>query len=51
MQLYGGIDLHSSNSYLGILDQDQKRIFKKKMPNDPPVILDALLPYITGSNK
>jgi len=45
MQLYGGIDLHSSNSYLGILDQDQKRIFKKKMPNDPPVILDALLPY------
>jgi predicted NBD/HSP70 family sugar kinase len=51
MQLYTGIDLHSSNSYLAIIDETGKRVFKKKYPNDPEQILSALAPYkdaITG---
>ena len=51
MRLYTGIDLHSSNSYLAIIDETGKRVFKKKYPNDPEQILSALAPYkdtITG---
>jgi transposase len=45
MNLYTGIDLHSSNSYVGIIDGTGNRIFKKKLPNDPGVILNALAQY------
>lgn len=45
MKLYTGLDLHSSNTYLGIEDEDGKRIFKKKLPNDRKIILDTLKPY------
>ncbi len=45
MKLYTAFDLHSSNSYLGIVDDSGKRVFKKKLPNDPAVILKALAPY------
>jgi len=45
MKLYTGLDLHSSSSYLGIIDESGKRVFKKKLPNDPGVILDTLAPY------
>jgi transposase len=41
MRLYTGIDLHSSNSYLAIIDETGKRVFKKKLPNDPEQILSA----------
>jgi len=42
MGLYAGIDLHSRNSYVGVLDHEDKRIFRKKLANDPGVILSAL---------
>ena len=45
MELYAGIDLHSTSSYLGILDREDRRIFKKKLPNEPEVILRALERY------
>jgi len=45
MQLYTGIDLHSSNSYVGIVDAVGKRALKKKLPNDSGVILDTLMPF------
>lgn len=45
MRLYAGCDLHSSNTYLGIVDEDGKRVFKKKLPNDREIILSALAPY------
>ena len=45
MQLYTGIDLHSSNSYLAIIDETGKRVFKKKLPNDPEQIVSTLAPY------
>ncbi len=45
MKLYTSFDLHSNNSYLGIKDGDGKRVFRKKLPNDPEVILNTLKPY------
>ncbi len=45
MKLYGGVDLHSNNSWIGIIDQKEKRIFNKKLPNELPQILNALKPY------
>lgn len=45
MKLYTGFDLHSTNNYLAIIDKNGKRVFKRKMPNDPEEILTALKPY------
>jgi len=42
MRLYTGFDLHSTNSYVGIIDEDGKKIWKKKLRNDPNLILAAL---------
>ena len=42
MKLYTGFDLHSSSSYLGIIDEDGKRIWKKKLRNDPILISKTL---------
>ena len=45
MKLYTGLDLHSSNSYLGIIDETGKRVYKQKLPNDRERILAALNPH------
>ena len=45
MKTYAGIDLHSSNSFIGILDERDKRLFSKRLPNDLDVILSALEPF------
>lgn len=45
MKLYSGIDLHSTNSYLAIIDENGKRIFKEKLPNDITVICERLSLY------
>jgi transposase len=45
MELYAGIDLHSTNNQLGIIDSTDRRIFKKKLRNDPQIILDVLSPF------
>jgi transposase len=47
MELYAAFDLHSSNSYLGIIDENGKRIFKRKLPNDPATIKETLRPLKT----
>jgi len=39
MQLYAGIDLHASNNYLAVVDENGKRMFKQKLPNETEVIL------------
>lgn len=44
-KLYAGTDLHGNNNYLGIIDKQGKKIFKKKLPNNPQVILDVLKPF------
>jgi transposase len=45
MKLYTAFDLHSNNSYLGIIDENGKRIYKRKLPNDPAVIIESLHPF------
>ena len=45
MKLYSGIDLHSTNSYLAIIDETGKRVFKEKLPNDIATITEKLSFY------
>ena len=45
MKLYTAFDLHSNNSYLGIIDENGKRVYKRKLSNDPAVIIEALKPF------
>jgi len=45
MELYSGLDLHSTNTYIGILDTDFKRIFKQRVPNNLNLILETLEPF------
>jgi transposase len=42
MKLYSGIDLHSTNSFLAIIDSKGKRIFNEKLPNDITTIAQRL---------
>ena len=45
MQMYAGIDLHSSNNYIGIIDEQDKKIFGKRMDNYLPAVLSVLEPF------
>jgi transposase len=45
MKLYSGIDLHSSNNYIGIIDENDKRIYKRKLPNELKAILGIMEPF------
>jgi transposase len=45
MKLYSGIDLHSINSYLAIIDESGRRVFKEKLPNDISTICEKLSWY------
>jgi transposase len=45
MAVYAGIDLHSTNVYLGIIDDEDRRLYKKRLPNDLEIILMALDPF------
>lgn len=40
-----GLDLHSNNTYIGIMDQDGKRVFQKRVPNGMETILKYLDPF------
>jgi len=44
-KLYTGIDLHSNNNYIGIIDNDDRRVYKKRLPNKREVILAELEPF------
>ena len=46
MQNYNvGIDLHSNNCYIGIIDQDGKRIYGQRVLNDMSKIIATLNPF------
>jgi hypothetical protein len=45
MQLYAGLDLHSRNTYIGIMDKEFKRVFGKRVSNNLPLILKTLDPF------
>ena len=45
MQLYAGLDLHSRNTYIGIMDKEFKRVFGKRVSNNLSLILKTLDPF------
>ena len=45
MVLYGGMDLHGDNVFCTIMDQAYRPVFEERLPNELPVILEALAPY------
>ena len=47
MRLYAAFDLHSSNSYLGIVEENGKRTFKRRLRNEPEMIRETLRPFKT----
>jgi len=42
MQLYAGLDLHSRNTYIGIMEKEFKRVFRKRVSNNLPLIIRTL---------
>src|SRR3972149_6165163 len=45
MKLYGGIDLHSNNSVLVLIDEEDRVIYEKRLRNDLALILRELASY------
>jgi len=45
METYAGIDLHSSNNYIGIINDKDEKLFGKRLPNNIDDVLMALEPY------
>jgi transposase len=45
MKVYGGIDLHSDNSVVGLIDEQDRVLYLKRLPNDLEVILRELAPF------
>jgi transposase len=45
MKLYGGIDLHSNNSVVALLDETDRSVYRKRLPNDLETIVGQLSPY------
>ena len=45
MSHYCGIDLHSNNHYVVVIDKDDRRVLEKRLPNDLSATLKALMPY------
>ncbi|HAH32502.1 MAG TPA: IS110 family transposase [Elusimicrobia bacterium] len=45
MKLYVAIDLHSNNNVIVVLDETDKVLFEKRLPNDLSVVLEHLNPY------
>ena len=45
MELYAGLDLHSRNTYIGIMDKEFKRVFAKRVSNNLPLIINTLEPF------
>lgn len=43
--LYGGIDLHANNSLIAVVDDQDRVVFRKRLPNQLETILQALAPY------
>lgn len=47
MTLYCGIDLHSNNHVVVVIDENDKRLFEKRLPNDINMTLEVLRPFKT----
>lgn len=51
MTLYAGIDLHSTNSVLAVIDHDGKRLHRRRYGNDIDLIVKALAPFKEDLNS
>jgi transposase len=45
MKIYGGIDLHSTNSVVALADEGDHVLYRQRLANDAATILSALAPY------
>jgi transposase len=45
MKLYGGIDLHANNSVVVVLDEQDRVVYQKRLPNHLEHIVQQLSPY------
>jgi len=45
MKLYAGIDLHSSNNFIGVIDENDKRRYSKRHYNNIDTVLKVLKPF------
>ena len=45
MKTYSGIDLHSSNNFTAVIDDQDERLFRKRLPNRLDAVLSALDPF------
>ncbi|MBF0369591.1 MAG: transposase [Magnetococcales bacterium] len=45
MKLYGAIDLHSNNSVVAVLDEQDRVVYQSRLANDLGTIIQALFPY------
>jgi len=45
MTVYVGVDLHSNNNYIGIVNQANEVVFKKRLVNDLDAVLSVLEPF------
>ncbi len=44
-KLYGAIDLHSNNSMVTVIDEKDRAVYERRLPNELSVILPQLAPY------
>jgi transposase len=45
LEIYGGIDLHSNNGVIALLDEEDKVVYQRRLPNDPQQVLGELAPF------
>ena len=45
MKLYGAIDLHSTNNVTVVIDEQDRVVYQKRLPNDLALILKELCVY------
>ena len=43
MTLCCGIDLHSNNSVVAVLDEQDRTVYEKRLPNDLETITEAIV--------
>ena len=44
MRLYAGIDLHANNHVVAIIDDDDRTLYQKRLPNELDPLRQALPP-------
>jgi transposase len=45
MKVYVGMDLHATNTYVGMVDEENKVLYKQRFRNELPLILTGLDPF------